>query len=176
MVGALSMAVFNHDMDAQVLGDVAVDQVEEPPELLRPVPCRHIGDDLARGDVQRRVEVGGPVADVIVRAPFGDAGEQGQAQGAAVQGQIWDFSSTQNTTPASGGLRYSPTMSRTLSMNWGSGDSLGALCLMGLEPEGSPDAADRRLVQARRRRHRPHGPVRGVERLLLQRLDDNPLR
>jgi hypothetical protein len=29
---------------------------------------------------------------------------------------IWDFSSTQSTTAASGGFRYTPTMSRTLSM------------------------------------------------------------
>src|SRR6266498_4024002 len=47
---------------------------------------------------------------------------------------ICDFSSTQNTTAASGELRYRPTMSRTLSMNCGSGESLNASVWCGLSP------------------------------------------
>ena len=46
-----------------------------------------------------------------------------------------DFSSTHSTTAASGGLRYSPTMSRTLSMNWGSVDSFQAASRCGLSPK-----------------------------------------
>ena len=44
------------------------------------------------------------------------------------------FSSTQSTTAASGGFRYSAATSLTLSMNWGSGDSLNSPTRWGLSP------------------------------------------
>ena len=44
------------------------------------------------------------------------------------------FSSTQSTTAASGGFKYSPATSRTLSMNCGSGDSLNSPSRWGLSP------------------------------------------
>ena len=47
---------------------------------------------------------------------------------------IWVFSSTQSTIATSGGFRYNPTMSRTLSMNCGSGDSLKSSIWWGLRP------------------------------------------
>jgi hypothetical protein len=47
----------------------------------------------------------------------------------------WVFSSTHNTTAASGGFRYSPTTSRTLSMNCGSVDSLKSSMRCGLSPK-----------------------------------------
>jgi hypothetical protein len=47
---------------------------------------------------------------------------------------IWDFSSTHNTSARSGGSRYNPTTSRTLSMNWGSADSFQVCSRCGLSP------------------------------------------
>ena len=44
------------------------------------------------------------------------------------------FSSTQSTTAASGGFKYSPATSLTLSMNCGSGDSLNSSVRWGLSP------------------------------------------
>ena len=73
-------------MDAQVLGNGTVDQVEEPPELLGSVPRRHVGDDVARRQVQRCVQVGGAIADVVVGPPFSDAGEQRQDR---VRSKAW---------------------------------------------------------------------------------------
>ncbi len=70
LVGGL---VVENDVHVQVLGHGLVDQVQEPAELLGAMPGRHIGDDLARGDVERRVEVRGAIALVIVGAPFGRA-------------------------------------------------------------------------------------------------------
>ena len=46
----------------------------------------------------------------------------------------WVFSSTHNTTAASGGFRYKPTTSRTLSMNCGSVDSLKSSIRWGFNP------------------------------------------
>src|SRR5829696_6132461 len=43
-----------------------------------------------------------------------------------------DFSSTHSTSARSGGSRYSPMTSRTLSMNWGSLDSLKVSVSCGL--------------------------------------------
>ena len=88
---------------------------------------------------------------------------------------IWVFSSTHSTTAASGGFRYSPTMSRTLSMNCGSGDSLNESVQMRLQPERTPDSAHRRLGHPRRVRHRTRRPMRRIRRCLLQRLHDHPL-
>src|SRR5678815_856552 len=48
---------------------------------------------------------------------------------------IWDFSSTHNTTAASGGSRYRPTTSYTLSTNNGSVDSLNVSTRCGLRPK-----------------------------------------
>src|SRR5215217_8829097 len=45
---------------------------------------------------------------------------------------IWDFSSTHSTNAFSGGSTYSPTTSRTLSMNCGSVDSLNVSTWCGL--------------------------------------------
>ena len=47
---------------------------------------------------------------------------------------IWDFSSTQSTSAFSGGSRYSPTTSRTLSMNCGSLLILKVSTRCGLSP------------------------------------------
>jgi hypothetical protein len=46
----------------------------------------------------------------------------------------WVFSSTHNTTAASGGLRYRPTMSQTLSTNCGSVDSFKSSIRCGFNP------------------------------------------
>src|SRR5205814_126543 len=54
----------------------------------------------------------------------------------AVRSSAWicDFSSTASTIAPSGGARYSPTMSRTLSMNSGSVDSFQLSTRCGLSP------------------------------------------
>jgi len=57
-------------MHFQVGGDVAVDEVQEPPELLGPMPRGEIGDDVAGGDVQSGVEAGRAVPDIVVRLPL----------------------------------------------------------------------------------------------------------
>ena len=48
---------------------------------------------------------------------------------------IWDFSSTHSTKARSGGLKYNPTMSRTLSMNSGSVESLKVSARWGCRPK-----------------------------------------
>ena len=83
-----------------------------------------LGDHRAARQVQRREQAGGAVADVVMGAPFWGRGQHRQAPGVRSRAWICVFSSTQSTTARSGGFMYRPTMSRTLSMNSGSVDSL----------------------------------------------------
>ncbi len=64
------------------------------------------------------------MAPVVVGAPLDLPGRIGSSGWLRSRAWIWAFSSTHSTSALSGGFRYSPTMSRTLSMNNGSGDSL----------------------------------------------------
>jgi hypothetical protein len=63
--------VVDHHMDVEVVGHTAIDQIQEPSELNGPVAFGHVGDDLARGDVESGVEIGGATSHVVVGAPFG---------------------------------------------------------------------------------------------------------
>ena len=104
---------------------------------------------LPGGDVERGVEVGGAVALVVVGAPLGRPGISGRIGAVRSSAWIWVFSSTHSTTAASGGFRYRPTMSRTLSMNSGSGDSLNVSIRCGLSPNARQIRTDRRLATSR---------------------------
>src|SRR5215831_11417127 len=55
---------------------------------------------------------------------------------------IWLFSSTHRTSARSGGFRYSPTMSRTFSMNSGSFDSLNVSVRCGCSAKARHDTID----------------------------------
>ena len=80
-----------------------------------------------------------------------------------------DFSSTQRTNARSGGCRYSPTMSRTFSMNSGSFESLNVSLRCGCKAK----ARQMRLIVLRLKPgclgHRAGAPVRGVRGPALQR-------
>jgi hypothetical protein len=63
---------------------------------------------------------------------FGRTGQQGQMGCERLSAWIWLFSSTQRTTARSGGSKYKPTTSRSVSMNNGSVDSLKLSARCGL--------------------------------------------
>lgn len=66
-----------------------------------------------------------------VRAYLGIIGNMGAVRSSAC---ICDFSSTHSTIALSGGSRYNPTTSRTLSMNNGSVDSFHVSTRCGCRP------------------------------------------
>ena len=72
-------------MDVEAVGDVTVDEVQEPPELFSAVTRREIRDDIAGGDVERRVQVGGAVADVVMGPPLGRSWQQRKHWRGAIQ-------------------------------------------------------------------------------------------
>ena len=104
------------------------------------------------------------MALVIVRAPLGDARQHGRTGCVRSSAWIWLFSSTQSTSARSGGERYRPTMSRTLSTKCGSLESLERLRAVRLQAEGAPDAPDRRVRKAAFLGHRAQRPMGGVRR------------
>ncbi len=66
-------------------GTEASIRVEEATELLSAMPWRRLRDHLPRGDIKRRVQVGRPVADVVVAAPLRHTRHQRQHRRRAVE-------------------------------------------------------------------------------------------
>ena len=75
-----------------------------------------------------------PGALVVVGGALGVPGSIGRIGAVRSSAWIWHFSSTHSTTARSGGLRYSPTTSRTLATNCGSLDSFQVSWRCGCSP------------------------------------------
>ena len=84
--GLVRRGIVAHDMDFQLSRYGLFDQVEELFELGGPVPGGDLMSDHAGSQVERGVEVDGAVADVVMGAPLGRAGEQREHWLGAVQG------------------------------------------------------------------------------------------
>jgi hypothetical protein len=69
------------------------------------------GNDRAVADVESGEQAGSAVSDVVGVRFSGMPGIIGNAGWLRASAWIWDFSSTHSTTAASGGSRYSPTIS-----------------------------------------------------------------
>ena len=111
-------------MNVEAGRHLGVDRVETLQELLTAMAPMQFADDPTGRHIERREQRGRPVAYVIMRAPLRLARPQPQDRRRAVQRLNLAFSSTDKSSARSGGLKYRPTMSRTLSMNNGSFDSL----------------------------------------------------
>ena len=96
------------------------------------------------------------------------AGRAASASSGCVRSSAWicDFSSTHSTSARSGGFRYSPTMSRTFSMNSGSFDSLKVSVRCGWRPNARQMRLMALWVRPQLARHRPRAPVRRVPRVV----------
>src|SRR5512139_873243 len=62
--------VINNQMNVQISGHIVVNMSEKGQKLLMSVPGFALREDFAGGDVKRRKQGGGAVADVVVRNPF----------------------------------------------------------------------------------------------------------
>ena len=167
--------VVEHDVHVEVCRHRAVDQDQEAAELLGAMPWRHLREHLAGGDIERGVEVGGAVADVIVAAPLRHSGQQRQHRRRAVERLDLRFLVDAEHDSGLGRIEVQPDNVAHLVDELRVGRELERLRLMRLEPEGPPDPADRGLADPGRGRHRTSRPMRGIRRLLLKRLHDHPL-
>ncbi len=105
-VGVVVGAVVVEDqVHLEVLGDLAVDELQEGQELLVAVAGQAQAHDLAGGGIEGGEEGGGPVALVVVRHGHRPALLHGKLGWVRSSAWIWLFSSTQSTTARSGGSR-----------------------------------------------------------------------
>ena len=162
-------------MDVKVGRDGLVDQVEEAPELLGALPGRHLRDHLSGGDIEGGVEVGSAVTDVVVRASLGHPGHQRQHRCRAIERLDLRLLVHAEHDRGLRRVQVQPDDVPDLVDELRIRGELERLRLVRLQPERSPDPADRALAHPGRRRHRARRPVRRRPRLLLQRLYDHPL-
>ena len=162
-------------MHVEVRRHDLVDQVEEAAELLGAVPRRHLRDHLAGGDIERGVEVGGAVADVVVGLPRGHPRHQRQHRRRPVERLDLRLLIDAQHDRGLGRVEVQPDDVAHLVDELRIRGELERLDLMRLQPERPPDPADRALAHPGRGRHRARRPVRRVRRLLLERLHDHPL-
>src|SRR3954453_14874698 len=126
--------VVQDHMDVEVLGNVAVDLVQERHEVRAGVAGADVGNDLPRRDLEGGEQVAGAVPLIVVGAP-GRAGRHiGRVGAVRSSAWIWGFSSIANTAAATGGFMYIPTRSRIFSIKSGSGEALKESCRHGLRP------------------------------------------
>ena len=173
--GLVGRGVVEHDVHVEVCRHRFVDQVEEAPELLGAMPRRHLRDHLAGGDIERGVEVGGAVTDVVVGLPRRHPRHQRQHGRRAVERLDLRLLIDAQHDRGLGRIQVQPDDVAHLVDELRIRGELERLDLMRLERERPPDPADRALAHPGRGRHRPRRPMRRVRRLLLERLHDHPL-
>ena len=132
------MCVVHHQMLVLLGWHVGLDRAQELEEFTAAMTSMQFANDFARGNVQRREQCGRAVAHIVVRASLRDARGRGSMGCVRSSAWIWLFSSTHKTMAFSGGSRYSPTISRTLSTKNGSVESLKVSCRR-LQSESTPD-------------------------------------
>jgi hypothetical protein len=77
--------VIENQMDVECRGDLVVDRVQKPQELLTAVATVTFADDAARRHIQCRKQRRRPVSDVVMNPPLGLARPQGQNGHRAVE-------------------------------------------------------------------------------------------
>ena len=77
--------VIEDDMNVELNGDFAVDLVQKCDEVVLVMAGPHIGDDGAASDIERREQINGAVALIVVRGSLRCGGQHGQCGGGAVQ-------------------------------------------------------------------------------------------
>src|SRR3954447_7211463 len=130
--GLVGRIVVADQVDVEVGRDLGVQLAQELAELAGPVASVQRPDHLAAGHVEGGEQRGGAGPDVVVSSPLGHPGIIGSTGAVRFSAWIWLFSSTHSTSARSGGSRYSPTTSRTLSTNSGSLLSLKVFTRCGL--------------------------------------------
>ena len=158
-----------------MVGDFAVDGLQELLELDRAVTRVQASDHLARGEVQRRVEARGAGAPIVVAGALGDARQQRQDRRGAIERLDLGLLIDAQHDGALGRVEIEPDDVVDLVDELRVLGELEGLSAMGLQPERPPDPQHRVLGQTDLARHRTRRPVRRVFGRALQRADDHLL-
>lgn len=81
----MGRVIVHDDVDVQVERHLRIDLLEEVEKLGGAMPLVAFADDKARGDIERREERGGAMADIAVRATLGHAGHHRQDRLLAIE-------------------------------------------------------------------------------------------
>ena len=77
--------VVDHEVDVEILGHGAIDQIQEAAELDGAVLLAHLGNHVTRSDVEGGVEIGGAPSHVVMCAPLGEPRTQRKHRGGSIQ-------------------------------------------------------------------------------------------
>jgi hypothetical protein len=173
--GLVGGEVVEDDMYVEVVGDLAVDLVQERDEVRSGVGLAQVGDDLAGGDLQGGNQVQGAVADVVVGGLLRGGRQHRQGRCGPVERldlrllvdgvdrgrDRWGQAQADQVADLLDLVRIGRDLELVLSL--------------GLEPEGTPDLNDGLSADPVPLGHRPGRPVCGVLGCGLQRLDHDGL-
>jgi len=127
--------VVDDDVNVELPGNVLLDVFEELKIFLVPMSLLALGEHFSVGDVQCGKQGCRPVALIVAVTPSTYPRPIGNMGCVRSRAWIWLFSSAHKTTAFSGGLRYSPTISRTFSTKNGSVESLKCRWRWGWSPK-----------------------------------------
>src|SRR5450755_1407322 len=122
--GFVRAVVVEYQMHIQIAGHRLVNRIEKLSELQAAMPPVEFPDHRAGLHIESGKQRSRAMPRIIVSPALHLAGTHRQQRLRAIQCLDLTFSSTHKTNARSGGSIYRPTISRTLSMNSGSLDSL----------------------------------------------------
>ena len=134
--GLVRPVVVHDDVHVPVGRHLDIEGGQEGATRDRAMPPTNLTPRVSRLHCQGGKERRRPVPFVVVGPPFSLAPGAGGATAPCDPRPVCGVSSTQKTAACGGGLRYNPTLSRTLSMSNGSGDSLKGFVRCGCGPGG----------------------------------------
>jgi hypothetical protein len=152
--------VVDDQMDVQVRRHCDLDVAQEVEELLMPMAPLTLAEHLTRGDVERREQRCGSVADVVVGDSLDVAQAQRQEGLRALEGLDLALLIDTEDHGVIGRMQIQPDDVPHLLDEEGIRRELEMLLPMGLEPEGLPDPMHRGLRQPGFGAEGPAGPVR----------------
>lgn len=122
--GLVCAVLIHHDVDVGLIWEAVIEYCQEFENLRVTMTTVQLPDQLSGRNIQGRKQRGRAMALGVMGASLGRPGVMGRIGCVRSSAWIWLFSSTQSTTALVGGARYSPTMSRTLSTNSASVETL----------------------------------------------------
>ena len=171
--GLVGGIVVHDDVDGEPRGDAALNLLQESEELPGAMALVALADDEAGGDIERREQRSRAVPDIGVGTPLGDAGQHRQHRLLAVEGlNLALFVHTEHHRSIRGRQIEPDDVADLLDEQRVAGE-LKRLRAVGLQAEGRPNPANRRVRQPARLGHGAQGPMRRVGRRRAERpLDD----
>src|SRR3984893_2717861 len=163
-VGLVSAVVVEHQVDIEVGRHLLIDSLQEAFELGRAMAAMGLSDHAAGGDVEGGKEGGDAMTPVVMGAPLGHAGSQGQYGLGAVQSLDLGLLVDAEHERGLGRIQIQTDDVAHLRDELGIVGELEVLRPVRLQTEGSPDSAHRGVAEPALFGHAPGAPVSGVPR------------